>query len=111
MTAMADTISANTTGAQSSDNTASVAPCSSSFGDLTRLDILESFRPSSGNKTLVVEDIDYSPRSTLAAILTVTFQYDGQFHMKSFKGARYSTQGELDLVAEIFKEWLHAIVQ
>lgn len=82
----------------------------SSLGDLSRLGHLEAFRPSSGNKTLVVEDIVSSMRYTRAGGMGVFFQYEDQFRVKVTKGARYATKEELELQSKILREWFDAIL-
>ena len=80
------------------------APTFGSLGDLTRLGILESFRPSSGNETLVVDDIEFSIRSTLPAASFSFFEYGGRFKVRSVTGRRFCSEEEMKLRVEIMRE-------
>lgn len=90
--------------------TDNVSPSTSSFGDLTQLGYLKSFLPSSGNKTLTVEDVDWSVRSNLPNCIAGFYQYDGQFRVTVTKGAQYTTQEEMNAEGKVLEDWLQAII-
>ena len=87
-----------------------VSPSTSSFGDLTQLGLLNSFLPSSGNSSLIVEDVAWSMRSNMPNGIAGFYQYNGQFRMTVTRGAKYTTQEELDLEGRMLKEWMEIIL-
>ena len=84
-------------------------PIFTSFGDMTRLGLLESFRPSSGNNTLVVNDIDFTTRSTLPNPHFSFFQYDGRFVVKLVHGKMFASKEDTQLRARVVREWFNAL--
>ena len=85
-------------------------PTFASLGDMTRLGILESFRPSSGNDTLVVEDLDFSLRHLLPFVAYLFYEYDGRFQVRTVTGKGYCTKEEMRLRVEVVKELFDALV-
>ena len=86
-----------------------VAPAFTSCGDLTRLNIMEHLRPCSGNKTLVVEDIDYTNRYALPSWSWGFLEYDGIFRLRCYTGAKHATQKQVDDCMAIAKVWFDRI--
>lgn len=84
-------------------------PLFTSFGDMTRLGLLESVRPPKGNGTLVVDDIDFTTRSTLPNPHFSFFQYDGRFVVKIVHGKTFSSEKDMELRARIIKEWFSVL--
>ena len=85
------------------------APALTSLGDLTRLNLLEQFRPSPEGRTLTVEEIDYTNRYTQPSWSWCFLEYDGVFRLKCNTGEKYSTQEQLDECAAVAKEWFDSI--
>lgn len=82
-----------------------------SCGDLSRLNILEPFRPSAGNKILTVEDIDFSIRFLLPSISCSFFEYDASLRMRFYCGAKYSTEEKMQVFTTVVKEWISVILE
>ena len=81
-----------------------------SFGDMTRLGYFESFRPSSKNDTLTVDDIDFSIRCILPSTAFALFEYDGRFRVKTLNGRKFASLEDLSLQASIVKELFDALI-
>ena len=79
-------------------------PIFTSFGDMTRLGLLESVRPPSGNGTLIVNDIDFTTRSTLPNPHFSFFQYDGRFVVKVVHGKAFASEKDMQLRAKVIRE-------
>ena len=92
------------------DGFKNTAPPFTSFGDMTRLNIFEQFRPSSGNEALVVENLDYSNRFPMPAVPYSFFEYDGIFHLICHIGKKYATQEHIELYANMVKEWFDDVI-
>ena len=92
------------------DFLASTTPACTSVGDMSRLGLLVRFRPSSGNKTLVVEDVELTPRSGTAGAVHSCWQYDGRFSLKLIRGSRFTTQENMDAHTRIMKDWYDAMI-
>ena len=87
-----------------------IAPMYTSFGDMTRLGIMERFRPAHGNASLVVEDLDYANRFEMPPNANCFFEYDGRFRVVCVIGARHTTQAKMDFYLRLVKEWFDAVV-
>ena len=89
----------------------SIAPNFTSFGDYTRLNILEPFRPSSGNTTLVVEDIDVFVRFLFPSLSCAFMEYDGLLRIGFESGMRFTTEDKMQDFANALRGWIDAIFQ
>ena len=81
-----------------------------SFGDMSRLGILEAFRPSSGHETLIVDELDFTIRSTLPGTEFVLYQYDGRFCIRTSNGRRFMSVEDVELQCRIVKDLFSALV-
>ena len=89
----------------------SVNPGLTSFGDLKMLNIFDQFLPSSGNAaSLTIEDVFSYVRLDVPGSIATCFQYDDQLRLTVTKGTRFSTQEDVDLQAEVVREWIDAII-
>ena len=86
------------------------APIISSFGDLTRLGYLESFRPSAQSDALVVDDVDFTIRVPLPGTSFSVFEYDGKLRLRMCTGRKFASEGEMEIreriVKELFEEFI-----
>ena len=89
----------------------SIAPNFTSFGDFTRLNILERFRPSSGNTSLIVEDIDVFVRFLLPQIGCAFLEYDGILRIGFVSGMRFTTEEKMQDFTNALRGWIDAIIQ
>lgn len=85
-------------------------PTFASFGDMTRLGYLESFRPSSGNDTLIVEDLEFGLRHGFPFAAYLFYEYDGRFQVRSVTGKKFCTEEEMQLRTEVVKELFDALI-
>ena len=81
-----------------------------SWGDMSRLNVLEQFRPSNDNNALVVENLDFSIRFTFSCFSFVFWQYNGEFQLRCFSGVKYTTQEKMDLMVALVKEWFDIVI-
>ena len=81
-------------------------PLYSSFGDLSRLNILEAFRPLVANTTITVNEVAFGIRQRLPYIGAYFLQYDSQIRIYLHGGGKFSSQEDVETHAEIVKEWL-----
>ena len=81
------------------------SPSHNSLGNMTQLGLFEDFRPSSGEKILTVDEIEFSIRTPAPNVNTYFVQYDGIFRVYMACGWIATTQAEMDLRARILKEW------
>ena len=99
-----------TDGSFNMDQFLDIAPHFTSHGDMTRLHIFEQFRPTSGNDTLIVEDLLLAVRFPLPEIPYAIFQYDGSLHLLCHVGKRFGTQDSIDFYATLAKEWFDDVI-
>ncbi|KAH8823438.1 hypothetical protein DL96DRAFT_1713848 [Flagelloscypha sp. PMI_526] len=79
----------------------------SSVGDVDgRLDILSSYTPSKGNKTLTITEAITGIRMRVPPLMNLLWQFDGKLSCQWFTAGEYTTQDELDSVVEVFKKWI-----
>ena len=89
------------------------APIYSSFGDLTRLNILESYRPgcrAGKDETIEVRDMWFSLRLRSKSYANFIMQYDGQLQVMLCVGGRYSSKREVEMYEEVTREWLACLM-
>ncbi|KAK7683437.1 hypothetical protein QCA50_013268 [Cerrena zonata] len=83
----------------------------SSIGDTDRLGLFKHVHPSSGNKTLIVEDIITGIRLRAPPPMNLLYQYDGQLQCHWMTGGEYNTAEEMELVTDIFEARLSEILR
>ena len=86
-----------------------MTPHISSFGDLARLGIFESFRPSRDD-VISVDDVLFSVRTRICAIITYIYQYDDQLRVGGAMNGRFITEEDLKRYFGILEEWVEAVV-
>ncbi|KZT04207.1 uncharacterized protein LAESUDRAFT_728445 [Laetiporus sulphureus 93-53] len=89
----------------------SIAPACTSIGDMTRLGYLEAFRPASGHKTLIVEDLTTTAHSGSPGAVMNVVQYDNELRLKLVRGSKFTTQEDLDLQGRVLKEWIQLMTR
>ena len=85
------------------------APIYSSIGDLGRLGLLESFRPSARNDTLTVDEVDFSARNLMPCPYNVSIEYDERFHLRVTVGKKFAF-GEMGLRLKVVKDLFDALI-
>ena len=86
------------------------APMVSSFGDMARLGLLESFRPSAGNETVVINDIDCTMRYPLPSLFFVFFEYDGRLRLTMVSGKDFASGQDMEMRSRVIKEMFDALI-
>ena len=81
-----------------------------SFGDMTRLGIMEKFRPVHGNASLIVENLDCANRFEMPPNANCFFEYDDRFRIICVIGAKHTTQAKMDFYLKLVKEWFDSVM-
>ena len=98
----------------SSDSTFSIlrntTPIYSSFGEMSRLGLFDSFRPEAKNEVLTVEDLYFTIRLPFPSYTNFLYEYNGQLQVSLVVGGKYSSLEELEMYFGIFRELFSSVI-